>query len=99
MSAESNPEHWVTEETIGGRAYRIEAARVGGNRWRARIVRMPGMPTALMPFYGSTADEAALHLRQWLEMAHRAASSAGPGKPRRTEGGRRLAGGSASSGK
>jgi hypothetical protein len=36
------------------------------------------MPTALMPFYGTTPDEAARHLSDWLTRAHqRAASAAG----------------------
>jgi hypothetical protein len=60
------------EEIIGGRVYHIEAARVHDNRWRAQIVRIPGVPTALMPFYGATPDEAAGNLREWLARAHRA---------------------------
>jgi hypothetical protein len=28
------------------------------------------MPTAMMPFYGPTPDEAARQLRQWLTLAH-----------------------------
>ena len=64
------------EETIAGRAYLIEVAPVDPQRWRACIVKAPGVPTALMPFYGSTADEAAELLRQWLIRAHaRAAQS------------------------
>ncbi len=58
------------EEVIGGRVYRIEAARVHANRWRAQIVRIPGMPTALMPFYGPTPDEAVRHLAEWLTRQH-----------------------------
>ena len=46
------------QETIGGRAYVIEVAAVSPDRWRAHIVRIPGVPTALMPFYGRTPDEA-----------------------------------------
>ena len=61
-------------ESIGGRVYQIEASRVDDVRWRAQIARLPGMPTALMPFYGATADEAAGHLRDWLTRAHGAAS-------------------------
>jgi hypothetical protein len=59
-----------SEEIIGGRAYQIEASRVRTGRWRAQIVRGPGMPTSLMPFYGNTADEAARQLRRWLSLAH-----------------------------
>jgi hypothetical protein len=58
------------EETIGGRAYQIEVTPVN-DRWRAQIRRTPGMPTALMPFYGPTPDEAARQLSRWLALAHR----------------------------
>jgi len=58
------------EQKIGGRTYRIEAARVHATRWRAQIVRIPGMPSALMPFYGATPDEAAGHLTNWLTRQH-----------------------------
>ena len=67
------------EESIAGRAYVIEVASVDPDRWRAYIVKAPGVPTALMPFYGQTPDEAAGLLRQWLTRAHaRAAQSARP---------------------
>lgn len=66
------------EESIGGRPYLIEVANVSQDRWRAYIVRIPGVPTALMPFYGSTPTEAAHLLSEWLTRAHaRAASGAG----------------------
>jgi hypothetical protein len=58
------------EENIGGRAYQIEVMPVS-NQWRAQLRRMPGMPTAMMPFYGPTPDEAARLLTQWLLLAHR----------------------------
>src|SRR5512144_909935 len=38
------------EEIIGGRPYLIEVKNVSPDRWRAYIVRLPGVPTALMPF-------------------------------------------------
>jgi hypothetical protein len=57
------------EETIGGRAYQIEVTPVS-NRWRAQLRRGPGVPTAMMPFYGQTPDEAAAHLWQWLSLTH-----------------------------
>jgi hypothetical protein len=57
------------EETIAGRAYQIEVTPVN-DRWRAQIRRLPGMPTALMPFYGQTPDEAASQLTRWLTLAH-----------------------------
>jgi hypothetical protein len=63
-------------ETINGRVYHIEASRVRDDRWRAQIARIPGMPTALMPFYGNTADEAARQLCDWLARAHRTAGVA-----------------------
>jgi hypothetical protein len=59
------------EQTIGGRAYQIEVTPVTGNQWRAQIRRIPGMPTALMPFYGTTPDDAARQLSQWLTLLHR----------------------------
>lgn len=57
-------------ETIGGRTYQIEVTPVS-NRWRAQIQKIPGVPTALMPFYGQTPDEAARHLSRWLTLANR----------------------------
>src|SRR6202171_2179014 len=65
------------EESIAGRPYLIEVAAVSPDRWRANIVRTPGVPTALMPFYGRTPDEAAGLLTEWLSRAYqRAAGSA-----------------------
>ena len=67
------------EESIAGRHYLIEVAAVAEDRWRANIVRIPGVPTALMPFYGSTPKEAARLLCDWLTRAYaRAAAPAGP---------------------
>ena len=65
------------EQTIGGRAYHIEVTRVS-DRWRAQLRRGPGVPTAMMPFYGPTPDEAARQLWQWLTLTHQrfAAASA-----------------------
>src|SRR5205823_10110564 len=66
------------EESIGGRAYTIEVKAVARDRWRAYIVRIPGVPTALMPFYGATPGEAAHQLCDWLTRAYaRAANPAG----------------------
>jgi hypothetical protein len=59
------------EQEIGGHLYVIEASPVQANRWRAQIARRPGVPSALMPFYGSTADESAMQLVRWLTLAHR----------------------------
>ena len=58
------------QETIGGRAYHIEVVPVS-NCWRAQLMRSPGVPTAMMPFYGQTPDEAAKQLTDWLSLAHR----------------------------
>jgi hypothetical protein len=63
------------EERIAGKPYLIEASEVGQGRWRAYIVRLPGVPTALMPFYGPTAADAAGQLRQWLTCAHERAAT------------------------
>ena len=64
------------EECIGGRRYLIEVKPVDADRWRAYIVRTPGVPTALMPFYGETPKEAARNLSDWLTRAHERAAKA-----------------------
>ncbi|MEP6782281.1 MAG: hypothetical protein ABI983_01355 [Acidobacteriota bacterium] len=56
------------KEEIAGRLYQIEVSPVSASRWRAQIVRKPGMPTSLMPFYGQTPDEAAQQLSKWLSL-------------------------------
>jgi hypothetical protein len=56
-------------ETIGGRSYTIAVTSVD-TRWRAQLERRPGVPAALMPFYGQTPDEAARQLTDWLIRAH-----------------------------
>jgi hypothetical protein len=71
-----NPDVHRFEESIAGRAYLIEVAAVSSDRWRAYIVRVPGVPTALMPFYGRTPAEAAALLSEWLTRAHARAPSA-----------------------
>lgn len=58
-------------EVIEGRTFRIEVSPVGRDRWRAQILRAPGVPTAMMPFYGPTPDAAARLLSEWLALAHR----------------------------
>jgi len=65
------------EESIAGHPYVIEVAAVSKDRWRAGIVRTPGVPTALMPFYGRTPDEAARQLSEWLTRAYERAAEAG----------------------
>ena len=61
------------EQSIAGRSYLIEVVKVSQDRWRAYMVRVPGVPTALMPFYGTTPDEAANHLFDWLTRVRRQA--------------------------
>lgn len=58
------------EEHIAGRTYLIEVLPVSKTQWRAQIARMPGMPTALMPFYGHTPEEAAAQLSRWLTLVY-----------------------------
>jgi len=58
------------EQSIAGRPYLIEVSAVSNDRWRAQIVRLPGVPTAMMPFYGRTPSEAAEQLSAWLTRAH-----------------------------
>lgn len=67
------------EESIAGRPYLIEVAWVTADRWRAYIVRVPGVPTALMPFYGPTPEEAARLLTDWLSRAHHRAAAGSTG--------------------
>jgi hypothetical protein len=66
------------EETIDGRVYHIDVTPVS-NRWRAQLSRIPGIPTAMMPFYGATPAEAAERLTRWLTLAHtRRVAAGGP---------------------
>ena len=58
------------ERIIAGHPHVIEVTWVAEKRWRAQIVRIPGVPAAMMPFYGETPDEAATHLSDWLSRAH-----------------------------
>ena len=59
-----------TEQSINGRRYQIEAMLVDPERWRAYLVSAPGGSTALMPFYGTTAEQAVEQLTDWLTVAH-----------------------------
>jgi hypothetical protein len=63
------------QESIAGRPYLIEVSAVSKDRWRAYIVRLPGVPTALMPFYGTTPADACRQLCEWLTRAHAKASN------------------------
>jgi predicted RNase H-like HicB family nuclease len=58
------------ERIIAGRCYLIEVTWVAEKRWRAGIVRIPGVTAAMMPFYGETPDQAATNLSEWLARAH-----------------------------
>lgn len=60
----------VIEHRINGRLYRIEVSEVS-RQWRARVVNQFGGPTALMPFYGATAEAAAGDLSGWLARVHK----------------------------
>jgi hypothetical protein len=62
------------EQHIAGRTYEIEVRAVSQSRWRAQIVRLPGMPSSLMPFYGTTPDEAADELKRWLALVYNGTS-------------------------
>ena len=58
------------EEHIGGRTYLIEVRAVSETRWRAQIARLPGLPTSMMPFYGTTPEQAAAELSRWLALVY-----------------------------
>ncbi len=74
LSTIRDPDNIVTvhrfEQTISGRTYLIEAMRVDEDRWRAYLASIQGGPTALMPFYGATAEQAVHRLTDWLTLAH-----------------------------
>ncbi len=59
------------QHEINGREYRIEVSPVNTGRWRAEVVTQYGGPTALMPFYGTSADAAKDGLTSWLSKFHR----------------------------
>lgn len=48
----------------------IEVQAISQSRWRAQIARLPGMPTSMMPFYGTTPEEAAAQLSRWLALVY-----------------------------
>ena len=56
-------------QTINGRTYVIEVRPVARDRWRAQVVRRPCGMTSLMPFYGTTPNDAAELLAGWLARA------------------------------
>jgi hypothetical protein len=66
--------HRLTQQ-INGREYRIEVTQIAAQRWRTQVLNAHGGPTALMPFYGATLDEAVGRLTDWLSRAHRSVSN------------------------
>lgn len=72
-------------QRIHGRDYRVEVTQVAFERWRAHVINAHGGPTALMPFYATTADLAVTRLTDWLSLAHKQAekpvASTGTGVP------------------
>ena len=62
-------------QQVNGRDYRIEVMQLGSERWRAQVLNAYGGPTALMPFYDATADEAVNRLTAWLLLAHRCSTT------------------------
>jgi hypothetical protein len=62
--------HRIVQQ-INGRDYRIEVTQLTSHRWRAQVLNAYGGPTALMPFYDATANEALSRLTDWLSRAHR----------------------------
>ena len=58
------------EEHIAGRTYLIEVRAVSDARWRAQIARRPGLPTSMMPFYGTTPQQSAQELSRWLALVY-----------------------------
>ena len=63
-------------QRIQGREYRVEVTQVTADRWRAHVLNAHGGPTALMPFYATTADLAVTRLIDWLSLAHKHAAAA-----------------------
>ena len=64
------------EENIAGHTYFIEVRPITESRWRAQLARRPGMPTAMMPFYGPTPEEAARELSRWLFLVYKGSGTA-----------------------
>jgi hypothetical protein len=70
-----SPRRLSFQQQINGRDYRIEVSPVHTGRWRAEVVTKYGGPTALMPFYGTSADAARDGLTTWLSSVHREADT------------------------
>ncbi len=62
------------ERIVNGRVYLIEVTVVDPGRWRAFLTSGTGGPTAMMPFYGETPEDAAQQLTDWLTLAHKSAT-------------------------
>jgi hypothetical protein len=58
---------------VNGRSYAIEIVPIAMSRWRARLAQR-GTTNAVMPFYGSTPDEAFERLTAWLARVGRPAA-------------------------
>ena len=69
----TTPHRFVQQ--INGRDYRIEVMQLAAHRWRAQVLNAYGGPTALMPFYDATPDEALQRLAEWLARAHRSVTN------------------------
>jgi len=65
--------HRIVQQ-INGRDYRIEVTQLTTSRWRAQVLNAYGGPTALMPFYDVTPDEALGRLTEWLSRVHKSAA-------------------------
>jgi hypothetical protein len=63
-------------QRIHGRDYRVEVTQIAFERWRAHVINAHGGPTALMPFYATTPDQAIGRLTDWLARAHQQAAAA-----------------------
>jgi hypothetical protein len=72
--------HYRFEHFNAGRPITIIVERVSKRRWRAYVARKPGVPTALMPFYGTTPPRAAQQLSEWLALAYKRAGSTAASK-------------------
>ena len=70
----TTPAHRFVQR-IYGRDYRVEVTQVAVERWRAHVINAHGGPTALMPFYATTADLAVARLTDWLALAHKQAQA------------------------
>lgn len=64
------------DEQINDHTYRILVSQVRSGTWRAQVVTPHGGPTAVMPFYGDSPEQAREQLASWIARAHRSARAA-----------------------